>query len=102
MAKRIKVRAKMKKGLIEVKYKITHAMETGRRKNKAGNLVAEDYIDNIKVSKNGVDMLTLVPNSTVSANPYLHVKLKGAKGDTVTLSWVSTTGEKNSASTKVK
>ena len=102
MAKKIKARAKMKKGLIEVKYKITHAMETGRRKDKAGNLVAEEYINHIKISKNGVNMVTLTPNSTISANPYLFFKMKGASGDDIKLSWVSNTGEKNSASTKVK
>ncbi len=102
MAKKIKVRAKMKKGLIEIKYKVVHPMETGRRKDKAGTLVAEDYINYIKVSKNGKDMMTLVPNSTISADPYFFFKMKGVKGDTISLSWVSNTGEKNSADTKVK
>ncbi len=102
MAKKIKARAKMKKGLIEVKYKVTHAMETGRRKNKAGDLVAEEYISHIEISKNGKGMMTLTPNSTISANPYFFFKMKGASGDEITLSWVSNTGEKNSATTKVK
>lgn len=102
MAKKIKARAKMKSGLIEVKYKVTHAMETGRKKDKSGNLVAEEYINHVKISKNGQDMITLTPNSTISANPYFFFKMKGAKGDLVTLSWVSNTGEKNSATTKVK
>ncbi|ALE52948.1 hypothetical protein SP60_06910 [Candidatus Thioglobus autotrophicus] len=102
MAKKIKARAKMKSGLIEVKYKITHPMETGRRKDKAGNIVAEEYINHITILKNGKEMLRLSPNSTVSANPYLFVKLNGAKGDEITLSWVSNTGEKNSSTTKVK
>ena len=77
-------------------------METGRRKDKSGNLVAEEYISHIKIAKNGKDMLTLAPNSTISANPYLFFKMKGVKGDAITLSWVSNTGEKNSATTKVK
>lgn len=102
MAKKIKVRAKMKKGLIEVKYKVSHPMETGRRKDKSGALVAEDYINHVKISKNGKDMMILLPNSTISADPYLFFKMKGAKGDTISLSWISNTGEKNSADTKVK
>ncbi len=102
MAKKIKARAKMKNGLIEVKYKVKHPMETGRRKDKNGNLVPEDYINHIKIDKNGVHILTLTPNSTVSSDPYLAFKMKGAKGDTITLSWKSNTGESNTASTKVK
>ncbi|MBC8493879.1 MAG: thiosulfate oxidation carrier complex protein SoxZ [Candidatus Thioglobus sp.] len=102
MAKKIKARAKIKNGLIEVKYKVVHPMETGRRKDKSGQLVAEDYINFIKISKNGKDMFTLVPNSTASKDPYFFFKLKGIKGDAITLSWISNTGEKNSSTTKVK
>ncbi len=102
MAKKIKARAKMKKGLIEVKYKVKHPMETGLRKDKGGNIVPEDFINHIKIEKNGAHMLTLTPNSTVASDPYLYFKMKGAKGDAITLSWVSNTGEKNSATTKVK
>lgn len=92
----------MKKGLIEVKYKVKHPMETGLRKAKDGNLVPEEYITNIKISKNGTPMINIDTNSTVSSDPYLYFRMKGAKGDVINLSWVSNTGEKNSADTKVK
>ncbi len=104
MAKGIKIRAKAKGDVATIKALITHAMETGGRKDKkTGKAVPAHFIQEIKVSLNGVDAVTGHWSGGVSKNPYISVKVAGAKaGDTVGISWVDNKGGSDSAEAKVK
>ena len=104
MAKSIKVRAKVKDGVTVVKALISHAMETGMRKNKkTGKNFPAHFIQEITCSHNGANVLTADWGTAISKNPYLSFKFSGAKaGDTLKVSWVDNKGESDSAEAKIK
>ena len=104
MAKSIKIRAKAKGDTTVVKALISHAMETGLRKNKkTGKKFPAHFIQEVTCSHNGNDVLTADWGTAISKNPYLSFKFKGAKsGDTLKMSWVDNKGEKDSVEAKIK
>jgi len=104
MAKSIKVRAKVKNGVTVVKALISHAMETGQRKNKkTGKNFPAHFIQEVTCSHNGTNVMTADWGTAISKNPYLSFKFSGAKaGDTLKVSWVDNKGESDSAEAKIK
>jgi len=104
MAKSIKVRAKVKGGSTVVKALISHAMETGLRKNKkTGKMIPAHFIQEVTCSHNGNNVLNADWGTAISKNPYLSFKFSGAKkGDTLKMSWVDNKGESDSVEAKIK
>jgi sulfur-oxidizing protein SoxZ len=98
----IKLRTKEKDGLIEVKALITHPMETGLRKDKkTGDKIPAHFIQEVIVEANGKPVMSADWGGSISKNPYLSFKYKGAKGDAVKLSWKDNKGESDSIEKKV-
>ena len=100
----IKIRAKVKKDACEVKALIKHPMETGLRKDKkTGKVIPAKFIQEVNCQHNGKDVMNAVWGGAISTNPYVSFIINGvAKGDTISLSWVDNTGEKDSAEDQVK
>lgn len=102
MANTIKVRAKEKDGIVEVKALMTHPMEGGNRKDsKTGEMIPAHFIQEVTCTHNGNTVMTAQWSGGVSKNPYLAVKFKGAKGDKISLSWVDNKGEKDATDADV-
>lgn len=105
MAKKsIKVRAKAKGDVVEVKALMTHPMETGGRKDsKTGEKIPAHFIQEVVCTHNGNNVMTAQWSGGVSKNPYIAFKFSGGKsGDALTLSWVDNKGESDSAEAKIK
>jgi len=104
MANPIKIRAKLKGEIAEVKALMSHPMETGRRKDKAtGELVPAHFIQEVVYTWQEKEVLKALWSGGVSKNPYIAFRFKGAKkGDTVRLSWTDSKGESGSATTEIK
>jgi len=103
MAKSIKVRAKARKGTVTVKALMNHPMETGLRKDKkTGKLIPAHHIQEVNAKLGDAPVLSAVWGGAISKNPYLSFKCKGAKGDSLTLSWVDNKGNSDSVTAKVK
>lgn len=105
MAKKsIRIRAKAKGNLTEVKTLISHTMETGLRKNKkTGKKIPAHFIQEVNCEHNGKKVMTAEWSVAVSKNPYLAFKFTGGKkGDEVKISWVDNKGDSDSASAKIK
>lgn len=98
----IKLKAKEKNGVVQVKALMNHPMETGQRKDKDGKAIPAHYISEVVVQVNDKDAITANWGASVSKNPYMSVETAGAKGDKVKLSWVDNKGESDSAETEVK
>ena len=101
--KKIRIRAKMKGGLAEVKALMSHAMETGLRKNKkTGKKIPAHFIKDVTCTHKGNSVLVASWGVAISKNPYLSFKFKGAaKGDMINISWIDNKGAKASADAKI-
>lgn len=94
MADPMRIRAALTGDVVEVKVLMSHPMETGLRKDASGNPVPAHYIQTVKASCKGKDVLTAEWGPAVSKNPFLAFKFKGAaKGDKVSVTWLDTAGE---------
>jgi len=104
MANPIKMRAKLKGEITEVKALISHPMETGRRKDKAtGKLIPAHFIQEVVCTWREKEVMKALWSGGVSKNPYIAFRFKGAeKGDTVRLAWTDNKGESGAAATEIK
>ena len=95
MGKPIKIRAKIKGDIAEVKALMPHPMESGVRVNAdTGETVPKHYIQQVISKHNGKVVNTAYWGTAVSKNPYLSFKFKGAKpGDMLEISWLDNTGD---------
>jgi sulfur-oxidizing protein SoxZ len=100
----IKIRASASGGVTTVKALISHAMETGTRKDaKTGEKIPAHFIQEVVCTHNGNNVMTASCGAAISKNPYLSFSFKGgAAGDKVGISWVDNKGEKDSDETDIK
>ncbi|PVV14330.1 MAG: thiosulfate oxidation carrier complex protein SoxZ [gamma proteobacterium symbiont of Ctena orbiculata] len=102
--KNIKIRARLKNGVTNVKTLISHPMETGLRKDKkSGRTIPAHFIQEVNCLHNGELKLSTELGISVSRNPYLQFELEGgAKGDTLELTWRDNWGKTDTATAQIK
>ena len=95
MGKPIKIRAKVKGDVAEVKALMPHDMESGRRRDvETDEIVPAHYITDVVAEHNGEVVLTAYWGTAVSKNPYLAFSFKGAvAGDTIKIRWADNFGD---------
>ncbi len=98
----IRARASVADGLISVKALIRHPMETGLRKDSAGNTIPAHFIQEVVIENNGAMVMSAVWGGSVSTNPSLSCAFAGAAGDKVKISWKDNQGKSDSAEVAVK
>ena len=95
MADPMKIRAAMAGDKVEVKVLMSHEMETGQRKDTAGNLVPAHFIQNVTATCNGKTVLSAQWGTAVSKNPFLEFNFKGGqKGEKIQVTWTDNKGDK--------
>lgn len=93
----MRIRAFEQGGFTEVKVLMQHEMETGLRKDGAGNLVPAHFIQQLSVRHKEREVLSAQFGPSISKNPFLGFRFKGgAPGDRITVSWVDNRGDKRS------
>jgi len=98
MAEPMKIRATLKGELADLRVLMVHPMETGLRKDSAGNLVPMHFIQEVVVRVNGKVALEGQISQAVSRNPVFSFRLKGVKaGDKVEIAWLDNRGERSQA-----
>jgi sulfur-oxidizing protein SoxZ len=104
MANSIKVRAKLKGDVTEVKALMSHPMETGLRKDKkTGEVIPAHFIQEVVCKWGDKQVVNALWSGGVSKNPYIAFKFKGAaKGDSIELAWTDNKGEGDSATVEIK
>jgi len=104
MANSIKVRAKLKGDVTEVKALMSHPMETGLRKDKkTGEVIPAHFIQEVICTWQDKQVMNALWSGGVSKNPYIAFKFKGAaKGDSIELTWTDNKGESDKASVEIK
>lgn len=95
MAEPMKIRAVLKGDVADVRVLVAHPMETGQRKDAAGNLVPQHFIHSVMVTHNGKTVYEGQWSQAVSRNPVFAVRIKGAKvGDKVSVTWTDNKNDK--------
>ena len=95
MADPMKIRASLKGDVAEIRILMAHAMETGQRKDAAGNVVPAHFIQSMTVEVGGKKVVDGQIGTSVSRNPVFGFKMKGAKvGDKVIVNWIDSKGDK--------
>lgn len=95
MADPMKIRAQMKGDTAEIRVLMSHAMETGQRKDNTGAIVPPHFIQAITVDVGGKRVIQGQTGTSVSRNPVFGFKVKGAKaGDKVVIHWEDNKGDK--------
>lgn len=103
MAKKsIRVRAKFADGVTTVRALMTHPMEGGNRKNKAGEKIPAHFIQEVTCEAGGKNVITALWGGGVAKSAYLSFKFDGGKGEKLKLTWVDNKGESDSTETDIK
>jgi sulfur-oxidizing protein SoxZ len=90
----MRIRATAQGDAVDVRVLMSHEMETGQRRDSAGNLVPAHFISNVTVTHAGKTVLTAEWGPAVSKNPYLQFRFSGAKkGDELSVTWLDNKGE---------
>ena len=95
MGKPIKIRAKVKGDVAEVKALMPHPMESGLRRDPETNeLVPAHFITDVVAEHNGEVVLSAYWSTAVSKNPYVAFSFTGAAaGDKIVVRWADNTGD---------
>ena len=101
MAKKTRIKAKLKKGIVTVKALASHAMlshqEAERAKTEA------NFITYLVAKVNDKIVYEVSTSQFLSKNPYMKFKFKGAeKGDKIEITWTDLKGETQVSTGKIK
>ena len=95
MGNPMRIRALQKGEVTAITVIVAHPMETGLRKDAAGQPVPAHFIQQLSVDVAGKRVVDSHINTAISANPVFNFKVKGVKvGDKVVVSWVDNKGDK--------
>lgn len=105
MAKKTRIKAKLKKGVVTVKAMATHEMLSYQEAKRAKKEV--NFITYIVAKVNGNVVYEVSTSQFLSKNPYMKFQFNadavGAKaGDKVELSWTDLKGDSNTSTGKIK
>lgn len=95
MGKPIKIRAKLKGDIAEIKALMPHDMESGFRRNpQTGEVVPAHYITDVVAEHNGEIVFTAYWGRAVSKNPFVSFSFSGAaSGEIIKLQWKDNNGD---------
>jgi sulfur-oxidizing protein SoxZ len=104
MSKDIRIRAKMKGDIAEIKTLMPHDMETGYRRDVNTNEpIPAHYITDVEAEHNGEIVMSAYWGSAVAKNPYMSFSFKGAaQGDTIKIRWNDNHGESSETEAAIK
>lgn len=94
----IKIRATVKGSDGEVRVLLPHPMESGQRRDAAGQLLPAHFITSVTLSVNGRPVIEGGLGTAVSANPLFGFQFSGVKaGDKVAVAWLDNKGQRGNA-----
>lgn len=100
MAKKMKIKAKEKKGIVKVKAMFTSLMADKEESIKKG--IKVEYIKQITATVNDAVVYELSGSGFMSENPLVKFKFKGKKGDKIVFTTVDNHGKVQTGKKKIK
>ena len=102
MASTIRVRAQASGTATDVQALIQHPMDSGFVKDSSGAEIPPHHIETLTFEHDGKAVLTADWGPAVSKDPYIKFSFKGgAKGDTLTVTWVDNLGQTDKLEAKI-
>jgi len=102
----IKVKAKLKNGVVKVKAMAKHNMTTyNQAEKKTGNKDDANFIEHITATCNGEVVFDMSTSQFLSKNPIFKFQFKGdnfKKGDKVLMTWSDRKGKSGKGKGKIK
>jgi sulfur-oxidizing protein SoxZ len=99
----MRIKAKLKGDVATVKLLIKHPMESGRRKDEAGNVIPAKFVQTVSGHIAGVQVFEVNSGPGVSKNPFIQVILNGrAVGETIDFKWTDSSGATEEDSVTLK
>jgi len=101
----IRVKAKLKKGVVKVKAMAKHDMTTyNQMEKKTGNREDANFITHLSATVNGETVLDASTSQFLSKNPIFKFEFQGigAKGDKVKMVWTDRKGNTGKGSATIK
>jgi sulfur-oxidizing protein SoxZ len=90
----MKIRAVAQADRTEVKILMAHEEESGFRKGSDGRLVPAHFISNVSIRLGEREVLRAQWGPAIAKNPFLQFACRGgAKGETLTVTWVDNLGD---------
>lgn len=98
MASGVKPRVKVPKtaaagSSITIKTLISHKMESGRRKDKEGNLIPRSIINRFTCEFNGQSVIEVVMEPAISTNPFLEFDATVPEAGEFKFTWYDDDGD---------
>lgn len=98
----IRIRAQTKNGGTDIHVLMPHPMETGFRKDAAGDFLAAHYITDVEILVAGRVVLKATLSRAVSEDPLVFFRINGGKpDDLVQVSWVDNWGERRADQSRI-
>lgn len=102
MTKRDRIRAKLKSENTHIRILLSHMMHSGRGRTVEGELIPEEYIQDIRCWRNNQEVLSVKCGAATARNPYFSFQLAGGEvGDKIEIRWVDNLGKKGGVETEV-
>jgi len=100
---RLKVPKEAKKGeIIEIKTLLSHPMETGLRKDQAGNVIPRKILNKFTCEFNGKPVFSADLEPAVAANPYIQFNAKVDESGTFKFTWTDDDGTVTTTEEQIK
>ncbi|NOR58605.1 MAG: thiosulfate oxidation carrier complex protein SoxZ [Sulfurimonas sp.] len=100
MGKKMKIKAKEKKGIVKVKAMFTSLMADKEEAVKKG--IKPSYIRYIVAKVNDVIVYEVTMSGFMSENPLVKFKFKGKKGDKITFTTIDNEDKTQTGKKKIK
>lgn len=95
MEEQIRIRARVKDEITEIRILMQHPMETGLRKDETGQTLPAHFIQVFSVSHNGKPIIDGQLNTSIARNPLFTFKAHGLKaGDRLAVNWQDNIGNR--------
>ncbi|ETX27253.1 thiosulfate oxidation carrier complex protein SoxZ [Roseivivax isoporae] len=78
--------------VVTIKTLISHQMESGQRKDDAGNVIPRSIINRFVAAYNGETVIDVTLEPAISTNPYFEFQAKIPESGTMTFTWYDDDG----------
>ena len=90
---RVRVPKQARKGeIVEIKTLISHPMESGQRKNAAGQPIPRKIINRFSCEFNGSPVFACALETGIAANPFLQFSARVGESGTFRFTWLDDDG----------